>query len=128
MAQRLTHPKFGVEKTYDVTVVGHPTWEDVKVLLDGVRLAEGWAKVKKLDIRKRSKDRTQLRIVLDEGKNREIRRLLARIGHKVVKLKWRGYWPLGTWVAPAWRVSRTDRRRDQGTGKPSRENGPRIPR
>ncbi|MCA9107984.1 MAG: pseudouridine synthase, partial [Planctomycetales bacterium] len=86
LAQRLTHPKFGVEKTYDVTVVGHPTWEDVKVLLDGVRLAEGWAKVKKLDIRKRSKDRTQLRIVLDEGKNREIRRLLARIGHKVVKL------------------------------------------
>lgn len=86
LAQKLTHPKFGVEKTYDVIVAGHAQWESVKVLLDGVRLAEGWAKVKKLEIRKTMKDKTQLRIVLDEGKNREIRRLLARIGHKVLRL------------------------------------------
>lgn len=86
LAQKLTHPKFGVEKTYDVIVAGDAHWESVKVLLDGVRLAEGWAKVKSLEIRKRMKDKTQLRIVLDEGKNREIRRLLARIGHKVLKL------------------------------------------
>ncbi|HRF01594.1 MAG TPA: pseudouridine synthase, partial [Pirellulaceae bacterium] len=87
LAQRLTHPKFGIEKTYDVVVAGLPTWEQVRVLLDGVRLAEGWAKVRSIEIRRRVKGTTQLRIVLDEGRNREIRRLLAGIGHKVLRLR-----------------------------------------
>lgn len=87
LAQRLTHPSFGIEKTYEVLVVGHPDWDHLRSLLDGVRLAEGWAKAKHIEIRQKFKENTLIRIVLDEGRNREVRRLLARIGHKVLRLK-----------------------------------------
>lgn len=86
LAQYLTHPSFGVEKVYHVVVKGTPKFEDLQTLKLGVHLAEGVAKVKDVDIRKRLKDTTELRMVLDEGKNREIRRMLARIGHKVLRL------------------------------------------
>jgi len=86
-ANRLAHPRHGVEKTYFVRVVGSPSVEDLQSLKDGVHLAEGFAKVAKVKVRKRHKDSSELEIVLNEGRNREIRRLLARIGHKVVKLQ-----------------------------------------
>lgn len=87
LTNRLTHPRFGVPKTYLVTVVGHPTREQLSSLRRGVHLAEGVARVSAIRVRRRTKQQTELEIVLNEGRNREIRRLLARIRHKVVKLK-----------------------------------------
>lgn len=87
LAFRLTHPRYGVPKTYWVQVAGSPEPEQLAQLRRGVHLAEGVAKVASLKIRRRRKSLTELEIVLDEGRNREIRRLLARIGHKVVRLK-----------------------------------------
>jgi 23S rRNA pseudouridine2605 synthase len=87
VAHKLTHPRFEIEKTYLCVVAGHPKWEELKPLLDGVHLAEGFAKVAELKIKKRMKSGTQLQIVLKEGRNREIRRLLAKIGHKVLHLQ-----------------------------------------
>ena len=87
LAQRLTHPSFGVEKIYEVTVAGHPSREELQQLLDGVRLADGWAKAKRIRVRRKIKNTAVLEMILDEGRNREIRRLLARIGHKVIRLK-----------------------------------------
>ncbi|MBL8853838.1 MAG: pseudouridine synthase [Planctomycetaceae bacterium] len=86
LAQYLTHPSFGVEKVYHVVVKGVPKFEDLETLKHGVHLMEGVAKVKDVEIRKRHKDSAELLMVLDEGKNREIRRMLAKIGHKVVRL------------------------------------------
>ena len=86
-ANLLTHPKFGVEKTYHVNVAGSPRLEDLQLLKDGIYLAEGFAKVERIKIRKRRKNYTELEMVLDEGRNREIRRLLAKIGHKVLRLR-----------------------------------------
>lgn len=86
LAQVLTHPSYGIEKVYLVQVKGHPQPEDLELLKQGVHLAEGVAKVKDVEIKRRQKHSTDLRIVLDEGKNREIRRLLAKLGHKVVRL------------------------------------------
>lgn len=86
VAQYLTHPRYGVEKTYHVQVKGQPQLDDLQLLLQGVHLAEGIAKVKDVEIKRRQKHSTDLKIVLDEGKNREIRRLLAKLGHKVVRL------------------------------------------
>jgi 23S rRNA pseudouridine2605 synthase len=87
LAQRLAHPKYGVSKTYYVVVQGQVTPEDVQQLLKGVYLAEGRARVDQVKIRRVRRGSTELEMVLSEGKNREIRRILARLGHKVVVLR-----------------------------------------
>mgnify|MGYP002624766363 CR=1 FL=1 len=87
LAQQLTHPRFGVEKVYHVHVAGTPDPEAIASLERGVHLAEGAAKAERVTIKRRHKQSTVLEMVLREGRNREIRRLLARIGHKVMSLR-----------------------------------------
>ncbi len=87
IAQRLTHPKYGVRKTYRVLVAGSIDREELGTLRKGVYLAEGKAKADDARIKKAHKNSTEIEIVLSEGKNREIRRVLARIGHKVLALQ-----------------------------------------
>lgn len=105
LANRLTHPRYAVPKTYIVHVAGQPRWEDLKVLMRGVRLAEGVARVTEIKVRKRLRSGCELQIVLDEGRNRQIRRILARIGHKVTRLKRVaiGPLPLGDLAPGSWR-------------------------
>lgn len=86
LAFRLMHPRFGVEKTYDVQVAGSPSRGDIQRLLEGVWLSEGRVKAKRVKELRSRGDSTWLRIVLNEGKNREIRRMLAKLGHKVMRL------------------------------------------
>lgn len=86
LADRLTHPRYGVEKTYHVRVAGYPEMKVLEQLKRGVHLAEGVGRVVHVKIKGRRKQSTILEIVLDEGRNREIRRLLARLGHKVLQL------------------------------------------
>jgi 23S rRNA pseudouridine2605 synthase len=83
----LTHPRYGVEKTYVALVVGVPSPEALAKLQRGVHLAEGYAHAKRVQVRREHRHSTLLEIVLDEGRNREVRRLLARIGHKVLSLR-----------------------------------------
>ena len=87
LAFRLTHPKFGVEKRYLVQCVGCPTLEQLEQLERGVYLAEGKAKVERVSLKKKQRTGSILEMVLTEGRNREIRRVLASIGHKVTRLK-----------------------------------------
>jgi 23S rRNA pseudouridine2605 synthase len=86
LTQRLTHPKYGVPKIYNVQVAGEAGDEVVTKLLTGVRLEEGIAKAARATIRKRTKSFSILEMVLTEGRNREIRRMLAQLGHKVQRL------------------------------------------
>jgi len=86
LANRLTHPRYGVEKTYRVLVAGKPPREILAQLRRGVHLAEGLARVERVRIESHRKQSTILEMVLREGRNREIRRVLARVGHKVLKL------------------------------------------
>ena len=86
LANKLTHPRHGVEKTYHVQVAGHVAAEVLQQLRRGVHRAEGKARVVRVRIKSHHKKSTVLEIVLDEGRNREIRRLLARVGHKVQRL------------------------------------------
>jgi len=87
LANQLTHPRHGVEKIYQVEVAGHVERETLLKLERGVRLAEGFAHAKHVRIKSKHKHSTILEMVLDEGRNREIRRLLARLGHKVERLR-----------------------------------------
>lgn len=87
VAFHLTHPRYGIPKTYLVLVAGKPTPADIQKLLDGVWLSEGKVRAKSVRRLKPQGNSTWLRIVLTEGKNREIRRMLAELGHKVMKLR-----------------------------------------
>jgi len=87
LTQHLTHPRHQIPKTYVVEIAGRLDEKQMAQLkaptyLDG-RKTSG-LKVKSL---RRGYDRSILEITLREGRNREIRRLLARLGHKVYKLK-----------------------------------------
>ncbi len=87
LANKLMHPRYGVEKTYLVQVAGSPSREEVAQLVQGVWLSDGRVRARRAQRLKRQGGSTWLRIVLSEGKNREIRRMLARQGHKVMRLR-----------------------------------------
>lgn len=86
LANQLTHPRYGIKKTYRVLVAGQPTGEILAQLRRGVYLSEGLTKITGITIKRHYKKSTVLEMVLEEGKNREIRRVLARVGHKVMRL------------------------------------------
>lgn len=87
LAAELMHPRFGVEKTYEVLVAGAPSRPDLQQLLQGIWLSDGHVRARSVKRLKHHGESTWLRIVLTEGKNREIRRMLAKLGHKVMRLK-----------------------------------------
>ena len=72
--------------TYRIVVAGSPTREVLDQLRRGVHLAEGLARAERVEVKSHHKDSTVLEMILREGKNREIRRILARVGHKVLRL------------------------------------------
>ena len=86
LANELTHPRHGVEKTYEAQVAGHMPADVLAQLRKGAHLAEGYVKPVKVRTKGFRKKSTILEMVLDEGRNREIRRMLARVGHKVQRL------------------------------------------
>jgi len=104
LAHRLTHPSYEIPKQYELSIRGHLTLADLDTLKRGLYLADHgvrsprkdaaaakrarMAKVQLLEHeRDRSRgDRTRLRVTLHEGQNREIRRMVARLGHKVLRL------------------------------------------
>lgn len=86
LTNRLTHPKYGVPKVYRVQVAGIVQRSTLAQLEEGMYLAEGHAHVEGAVIKGFHKNSTILEITLREGKNREIRRLLARVQHKVMTL------------------------------------------
>lgn len=86
LANKLAHPKYGVEKLYRVVVAGTPTREVLDKLVEGVWLAEGKVRARRVRVVGKKGQATILEMVLAEGKNREVRRMLAKLGHKVMTL------------------------------------------
>lgn len=94
LANRLLHPRYQVPKVYRVQVAGHPDRAKLEALRSGQEFAEGVFQVESFSILKSLGDSTFVEIVLNEGHNREIRRLFARIEHKVMKLQRIAFGPL----------------------------------
>ena len=86
LANRLAHPRYGVEKLYRALVAGLPTAEMLAKLTEGVWLSDGKVRAKRARIVSRQGQATMLELVLAEGKKREIRRMLSKLGHKVMAL------------------------------------------
>ena len=82
LAHRLTHPSFGVEKEYLAEVEGTPAAAALRRLREGVELEDGpTAPAKVAAVPPRA-----LRIVIHEGRNRQVRRMCEAVGHPVVRL------------------------------------------
>jgi 23S rRNA pseudouridine2605 synthase len=86
LANALTHPRFGVEKEYLAEVEGVPTPKHAAQLRRGVELEDGQARAKSARLAGRSGDRGAVRLVMTEGRKREVRRLLAAVGLPVTRL------------------------------------------
>lgn len=87
LAQQVTHPRFGIPKVYRAEVRGIVEPAVVHKLKDGVWLSEGRAQASSVRIIHTERQATMLEITLREGRNRQVRRMLARLGHPVRKLK-----------------------------------------
>ena len=94
LAQRLAHPRFEVIRRYRCHVAGIPHPETLKQLREGMYFAEGFFKFRNVHIHRRKGQSSILEMELQEGKNREIRRLMARVGHKVLALERIEFGPL----------------------------------
>jgi 23S rRNA pseudouridine2605 synthase len=94
LAHRLAHPRFQVERRYRVLVAGVPTPQTLAELKRGLHFAEGKFRVRDVRQLKSKGKSTILELTLTEGQNREIRRLLARVGHKVMALRRIAFGPL----------------------------------
>ena len=85
-AQRIAHPRYGVPKTYRVVVQGMVEDESLQKIREGVHLSEGKTSGARVVVVRRSRLRSTALVTLREGMNREIRRIFARVGHKVLDL------------------------------------------
>lgn len=83
LTERLTHPRHQVEKEYEVVLDRSFEAPDGERLLEGMPLTEGLARAESVDI----EARRRLRLVLTQGYNRQIRRMLSKLGYKVVRLE-----------------------------------------
>jgi pseudouridine synthase len=93
LANGLTHPRYHLTKVYEVTVKGEVSDKDIKRLERGLFLADPGGRTgaktarSRLRLLRRDRNRTRLHVELREGRNRQIRRMLARIGHPVKRLR-----------------------------------------
>lgn len=88
-ANLLMHPKHEIEKSYVAKIKGIPSREKIRSLEKGIQLEDGKtapAKVKVLSVDKK-KQTAIMEVVIHEGRNRQVRRMLEAIGHPVIKLK-----------------------------------------
>ncbi len=86
LANRLMHPRFEVEREYAVRIIGELTSEQMKLLTTGVELKDGTAKFNYLSDEGGEGTNHWYRVILKEGKNREVRRMFEAIGLTVSRL------------------------------------------
>jgi pseudouridine synthase len=86
LSNRLTHPRYGLAKTYIVDVKGQISGEQIEKLKRGVWLAEGKTSGAAIKVLKRSRKESLVEVTIREGLNREIRRMFAKMGLPVRSL------------------------------------------
>jgi 23S rRNA pseudouridine2605 synthase len=90
LANRLTHPRYEVAKTYRARLAKAPRERELARLRDGVELEDGPTAPAQV----RSVGEREIEIVLREGRNRQVRRMVDAVGNRVVALKRTGFGPL----------------------------------
>lgn len=86
LAHRLTHPSYGVDKTYVAQVRGVVKPATVRQLLAGIELEDGPVKVSAMRVTSSHGGRSIVELTIHEGRNRIVRRMLDAVGHPVQQL------------------------------------------
>ena len=128
LAHRLAHPRYGVEKVYEVDVEGRPADEALRRLAEGVELDDGPtapARVRRLGP-------SRLELTLHEGRKHQVKRMCEAVGHPVTRLHRSRYagLGLGALAAGEWRELTADEvaaLRQAGARSPSARTSARAP-
>src|SRR3954453_14855993 len=124
LAHRLAHPRYELDKVYEVECWKQPTDADLARLRAGVELAHGPTRpagVSRID-------GARIELVLHEGRNRQVRRMVEAVGHRVKRLHRSRYGPLtlGGLEPGAWReLEASEVQRLRSTAAPGRDSRPR---
>ncbi len=86
LAHRLMHPRYHVSKEYLATVAGRPTETTLKQLRAGVELDDGMTRPAEATAERLGDTTSVVRLVIREGRKRQVRRMLRAVGHRVVAL------------------------------------------
>jgi 23S rRNA pseudouridine2605 synthase len=86
LANRLMHPRFGLQREYAVRVLGALSNEEKQRLLDGVKLEDGMAQFASIEDGGGEGANCWYRVTIGEGRNREVRRMFEAVGHAVSRL------------------------------------------
>ncbi len=104
LAHVLTHPRYGVEKTYRALVRGRLAGDDMKKFLAGIRLDDGRSEPAKVRVVRAGSAVSEVDVTIHEGRNRQVRRMFEATDHPVVSLARLRFGPLtlgdlrpGTW-------------------------------
>jgi len=87
LTEQLTHPRFRVPKIYDVRVKGRMTGESAREFEQGIWLSDGRTGRSRVRLGRRGPKVSHVNVTLTEGRNRELRRAFAKLGHPVLSLR-----------------------------------------
>ena len=99
-AHRMAHPSYAVDKTYVAEVEGEVFRRTLKQLLEGVELEDGPVTVSQAKLLATAKDKSIVELVIHEGRNRIVRRLLDHVGHPVRRLSRTRFGPVNLGSLP----------------------------
>lgn len=100
LAQQLLHPKFEINKTYQVVVQGRISEQAIHALEQGVDLDGRKTWPARVTLEAQSERRSTLTIIIHEGRKRQVRRMCEAVGHRVIHLKRLAYGNLGLGTLP----------------------------
>lgn len=87
LAQHLLHPRYGFKRVYHAKVSGRMAEKTARKLQQGVRLDDGLARALEIKLLEDGEDSTWIEVVVGEGRNRLVRRMMEKVHHPVNKLK-----------------------------------------
>jgi len=94
LANVLTHPRFGVDKTYRALIAGRLAGDDMKRFIAGINLADGKSAPAKVRVIRTHPAATEIDITIHEGRNRQVRRMFEATDHPVLALERLRFGPL----------------------------------
>jgi 23S rRNA pseudouridine2605 synthase len=110
LAHVLTHPRYGVDKTYRAIVRGRLQGDDVAKLIAGIRLEGGRSAPARIRVVRTTPASSEIDVTIHEGRNRQVRRMLEAAGHPVLSLVRLRFGPIALGNLPIGHVRETTER------------------